>query len=58
MELHNYPTITQEEYEILAQNFNTLADALTPEQPNPELYHPETINQLSQQVLQFLKQFV
>ena len=58
MELNHYPTTKEEKFETLAKNLNILADALTQEQVNPSLHHPETINQLTKQALQFLRQLI
>ncbi|RDC62847.1 hypothetical protein [Adhaeribacter pallidiroseus] len=58
MELNNYPTTQQEDYETLAKNLNILADALSQEQANHYLHHPETINQLTEQALQFLRKLI
>ena len=58
MELKNYPTTQEENYETLAKNFDILADALTQEQANQNLHHPETINQLTEQALQFLRKLI
>ncbi len=58
MELNNYPTTTEEEYETLAQNLNFLADTLNQGPANSDLHHPETIKQITEQALQFLRNLI
>ena len=58
MELNHYLTTKEEDFEILAKNLNILADAITQKQASADLPHPEIINQLTEQALQFLRKLI
>ncbi|RDC62118.1 hypothetical protein [Adhaeribacter pallidiroseus] len=53
--MKDYSVLKEEEYEAVSRGLNILANAFMNRQQAPEPYDPKELNQISQEVLQFLK---
>ncbi|QNF35327.1 hypothetical protein HUW51_22385 [Adhaeribacter swui] len=58
MELKNYTSTKEENYEELAQHLNVLAEAITQDPSEVNFQEAFQINQFTQEALQFLKQLI
>ncbi len=58
MEAKLYSNLKEEEYQTLSQQLNVLAESLANKESIHNLSEPKEFNQVSREVLQFLKKLV
>ncbi len=58
MHMKDYSILKEEEYEAVSRRLDILADAFMDRQLAPEPHDPKELNQISQEVLQFLKHLI
>ena len=58
MQMKDYSILKEEEYEAVSRRLDTLADAIMNRQLATESHDPKEFNQISQEVLQFLKHLI
>ncbi len=57
-QMKDYSILKEEEYEAVSRRLDTLADAFMNRQLASESHDPRELNQISQEVLQFLKHLI
>jgi len=58
MQMKDYSILKEEEYEAVSRRLNILAEAFMNRQQASEPHEPQELNQISQEVLQFLKHLI